>query len=77
MVKFGSVTSSQPPIVNHSIVPGFQTSVNCVMPTPRSDFDGAVEAQQSKSCLGGVGKVVHFAQPEAYPPKGELGASRN
>ncbi|TXG54518.1 hypothetical protein EZV62_019774 [Acer yangbiense] len=78
MVKFGAVTSSQqPPNVNLPIVPGFQRSVNCVMPPPRSDFDDAVVAQQSKSCLGGVGKVVHFAQPEAPPPKGELGSSCN
>ncbi|KAK2662051.1 hypothetical protein Ddye_000625 [Dipteronia dyeriana] len=78
MVKFGAVTSSQqPPNVNHPVVPGFQRSVNCVMPPPRSDFDDAVVAQQSKSCLGGVGKVVHFAQPEAPPPNGELGSSCN
>ncbi|KAK4844370.1 hypothetical protein QYF36_019364 [Acer negundo] len=58
MVKFGAVTSSQPPNVNHSIVPGFQRSVNCVRPPPISDFEDAVVAQKSKSCLGGVGKVV-------------------
>ncbi|KAL5858969.1 hypothetical protein ACOSQ4_000265 [Xanthoceras sorbifolium] len=57
MVNFATVTSSQPPNVNHSIVPGFHRSA---MPPPRSEFDDA--ALQS-----GLGKVVNFSQPAAAP----------